>query len=340
MRVGIWMMTGMAAALATATAAAADEIVFTNGDRLTGTVTGMKDGTLSIDSEVAGTIGVSLEAVRTFSTDAPIAIYLDDGTVLRDVVHMDEDGRVRTAGDAETAAQPVPFARVDAINPPYGRWRGSVSAGGTVTRGNSETESVHAGAAARRRTEYDRITLAGEYLFTSQENDDGSKETTADYWGVRGKYDYFVTEKLYPFAAMVAERDRIADLDLRLIPSAGLGYQWVEREDLSFLTEAGLAWVYEEYRNGDSDERISARVAYAGSYRPREGVTLFHDMEVFPSLEDIGDFNLIANGGVRVSLVASLFTELKAQWRHDQTPAEDAERNDYRYLMSLGWSFD
>jgi len=39
-------------------------------------------------------------------------------------------------------------------------------------------------------------------------------------------------------------------------------------------------------------------------------------------------------------LVAALFAELKTQWRHDQTPAEGAERNDYRYLMSFGWSFE
>jgi putative salt-induced outer membrane protein YdiY len=333
-----WITTLLTVALAAAVPA--DEIVFKNGDRLTGAVTGMKDGTLEISSEVAGDIAVSLDVVRTFSTEKPIVIYLDDGTILRDAVGMDEEGQVRTAGEDAGGSRPVSFAEVKAINPPYGRWRGSLSAGGTVTRGNSETTSFNVAANALRRTENDRISLGAEYIFASQKDDDGNEETTANYWGVRGKYSYFLREKIYPFAAMVAEHDQIADLDLRLIPSAGFGYQWVEREDLSFFTEAGLAWVYEDFRNAGTENRLSARLAYGGTYTPHEMVTLFHDLEYFPSLEDIGDFNVAANAGLRVTLVASLFSELKAQWRHDQTPAPGAERNDYRYLMSLGWSFD
>ena len=51
----------------------------------------------------------------------------------------------------------------------------------------------------------------------------------------------------------------------------------------------------------------------------------------------MGFFN--ADAGLRVSLFAGLFSELKAEWRHDQTPAPDAERNDYRYLVNIGWAF-
>lgn len=68
-------------------------------------------------------------------------------------------------------------------------------------------------------------------------------------------------------------------------------------------------------------------------------LVLFHDLEYFPSLEDTGDFFLTAGAGVRISLVAGLFSELRLEWRHDQTPAPDAERNDYRYLLNVGWAF-
>ena len=36
-------------------------------------------------------------------------------------------------------------------------------------------------------------------------------------------------------------RDRIAHLDLRVTPGVGAGYQWIERPDFNFSTEAGLS---------------------------------------------------------------------------------------------------
>ena len=84
---------------------------------------------------------------------------------------------------------------------------------------------------------------------------------------------------------------------------------------------------------------MSARLAYGTSWLPREGLTLFHNLEGYPSLEDAGDFFLNADAGLRVAVWEGLFSELKAEWRHDQTPAPDAERNDYRYLFNVGWAF-
>lgn len=337
-----------------ATSVGADEVRLTNGDRVTGTIGDVRDGKLSIESELLGDLTIPMEDVATFSTDAPVEIHLTDGTVLEQPVAAGEDGAIRTTEGDAAGGRTIPLASVEVVNPRYGTWSGSVSAGAILTRGNTETSTVTASVAAVRRGKRARLSLGGDYLYASQEDDDGDEETTGDAWRVRGQYDYFVTERLYPYARVYVERDRPAEVLLRLIPGAGIGYEWFQGPAYFLHTEAGLAWLYEELdcendpppaapRCTDrttTDDSVSARLAYGTSWLPREGLTLFHNLEYYPSLEDAGDFFLNADAGLRVAVWEGLFSELKAEWRHDQTPATDAERNDYRYLFNVGWAFE
>jgi putative salt-induced outer membrane protein YdiY len=335
--VSLLLLAGMAAA-----AAHADEVVFKNGDRLTGTIKSADRETMTIESDVAGTVTVEMKTVATFATSEPAEVHLSDGSVLRQRVTAGDDGQIVTEGTDRVSGQRVALADVKAVNPAWGRWQGRVAAGGLVTRGNSHTDSFNATADAVRRTERDRFTVGAQYIYGRQDDDDtgGERTTNANAWLARAKYDYFVTPKLYPFASFWVERDKVAELDIRLVPSAGLGYQWVETKPLNFFTEAGLAWVYEDFEDEESTDHLAARLAYHVDWTPHDAVELFHDLEYLPSLEDAGDFNTYADAGLRVTLVAAMFAELRAEWRHDQTPAEDAERNDFRYLLAVGWEFE
>jgi hypothetical protein len=73
--------------------------------------------------------------------------------------------------------------------------------------------------------------------------------------------------------------------------------------------------------------------------RLNERVTLFHNFEYLPSFYDISDFNINADAGIRTTLYKNLFTEFKAEWRFDSTPAPGASDSDFRYTLTLGWTF-
>ena len=322
--------------------ASGDEVRFKNGDRITGKITSAEGGKLKITTKVAGDVAAELKDVETFSTDAPAAVHLKDGTVVRERITAGDAGSIRAggAGGDEGGGRSVALADVESINPNRDRWTGSVVAGGLITRGNSNTTSLNVNAEASRRTLQDRLSGSGSYIFSRERSPDtGDNNTTADNWSLAGKYDYFITKKFYGFASLRAEHDRIADLDLRLTPSLGVGYQWVETPELNFNTEAGLAWVYEEYDDADSEDHVAARLAYHVDRKFNERVSLRHNLEYLPSLEDLGDFNVIADLGVRTTLTKNMFTELKVEWKHDSSPAPDAAKNDQRFLLGVGWSF-
>src|SRR5882672_10674029 len=220
--------------------AAADEILFLNGDRLSGKIVSADGGKLTIKSETAGVVTVDLAKVKTFSTDEPIVIKTGD-TTLSSKVTGGADGTVQVVPVAGGTPQVITLKDVAKINPPPVKWTGSFVANAMITTGNSETENFGVSLNAVRRSEIDRITLAGAYYYGRQEDKDtGKKDTTIDNWFILGKYDYFLTKQLYLYGSTRVEQDNIADLDLRLTISAGPGYQWYETPTFNLSAEAGL----------------------------------------------------------------------------------------------------
>jgi hypothetical protein len=107
----------------------ADEIVFKNGDRITGKITAADAGKITITSAVAGSITVKMEDVKTFSTDEPVTLKMKDGTVVHDSAAAAPEPGVITAPGA---GQPttITITDIDKINPPPIKWTGSVTAAG------------------------------------------------------------------------------------------------------------------------------------------------------------------------------------------------------------------
>lgn len=326
--------------LAVAAPALADEILFLNGDRLTGKIVGAEGGKLTVKTDGAGEVTVDLAKVRTFSTDEPITFRIGDTTV-RSRATAGPDGSVQVIPVEGGPAQVIALKDVAQINPPPVRWTGSITGNLLVTQGNSETTNIGASLNAVRRGEHDRITLgAGYYYGTETDRDTDDTDTTVDNWFVLGKYDYFLTKKIFPYASVRAEHDSIADLNLRIIASLGVGYQWYETPTFNFFTEAGLAWVYEDYRHQDSDNHAAARLAYHVDWKPHKALLLFHNFEWLPSLDEpVDDYNLNADVGVRATIIQNFFAEAKVEFRYDSTPARGREKDDVRYLVGIGWSF-
>jgi uncharacterized protein DUF481 len=231
--------------LALAGRTAADEILFLNGDRITGKIVSADGGKLTIKSDTAGDVTVDLSKVKTFSTDEPIVIKAGD-TTLKSKVTGGANGTVQVVPVAGRSPQVIALKDVAKTNPPPVKWTGSFVANGLITTGNSETENFGVSLDAVRRTEMDRITLGGAYYYGRQLNKaTDEKETTINNWFILGKYDYFLTKQLYLYGAARVEQDEIANLDLRLTIGGGVGYQWFETPTFNLSTEAGLAWVYE-----------------------------------------------------------------------------------------------
>jgi putative salt-induced outer membrane protein YdiY len=317
-----------------------DEILFKSGDRLTGTVKSVDGGKMVFDSAVAGPVTLKMDSIKTFSTEKAIEIVQTNGTVVVQRVGMGADGQVIVLADA-AQPQTVPFTEIAKINPGKSKWTGSIVAGAALTRGNTESSTANINADATRRGERDRIYLAAGYLFANQrDNNTGQNSTSADTWFLKGKYDYFFTQRFFGYANMKYEKDRIANLDMRLSPGAGAGYQWVENARVNFFTEAGLTYVREVYTNPDETRSyVAARGAYHLNFVVNDHVKGFHNFEVIPNIEDVQAVLVYTDVGLRAAMTERLFLEGKAQLAFNSQPADNREKKDMRYTLGIGWTF-
>lgn len=324
--------------------ARADEVLFKNGDRLTGTIVSVADETLTVDSWSAGTVTVELARVSTFETDEAVDVQLRDGTVVRQRVLASEEGHVRIESDGVLEAQAFALSDILAINPPpqpAPRWHGQVTAGVTITRSDTDSESANLSVGLTRETPTDRVTVDAQALYgRSEDPNTGERSTTEDSWSLDGKYDYYVSERVFVYANGGIERDDVLSLDLRLIAGAGVGRDWLGREDVTFRTEAGLSWLYEDFADeGDSTDTVTARLAYALTKRFNDRVAVRHSLAWYPALDDVGDYFLTAELGVRVTLSELMFGDVKVLYDRDSTPAAGVDEASLKSILGLGMSF-
>ncbi|MEN8128412.1 MAG: DUF481 domain-containing protein [Planctomycetota bacterium] len=342
MRNGVSYGVICAVVLAVSTSAMGGQVYLKNGDQLTGTITTMADGKITIETALAGTVEVAMENVQTIRSDEPLELHLKDETVVKQPVKKGADGMIKVAGGGVIESQTVALADITTINPPKPeppRWKGDISASATYESGNTNSKSYGFNANLSKRTEKDRTTLKAE-LVNEEEEVDGIDTTTDDWWKFSGKYDYFLNEKTYVFGQGIYESDKIAELDRRVILGGGAGRQWIEKETQNFSTEIGLASVYERYNTEtDSDTKMSLLLGYHYDQQFNKTFSFIHDLTYFPSTEDFSDYLITSSAELRAKINGHLFANFRVLFDYDATPAAGEGSTDTKYIFGIGVNF-
>lgn len=331
-------LLAMSAASAATGAARADVVVLKNGDRITGKVVSEADGKLVVTPDVdkADKLTISLADVVTFSTAEPVKLQLKDGSVINQPVAEGSAGEVVPAA----VAGPVQLADITAINPPPPiSWSGSVTLNGSYARAATDAATVGGAASVSRVGPDDKILLAGAFNY-GETNDHGISTTNANNWFFSGEYDRFITHQIYGYVSERTGADQVNFLTLRLTPSAGLGYQWVDRPDLHFSLQGGLAWIYQDYStNPSATEEVAARVGYHVDTSWDGGrLSVFHDLTVTPAFSG-GEVLLQVDAGLRMQLTKKMFSSITLNATYDNRPGPGAEDLTAQLLFGLGYSF-
>jgi putative salt-induced outer membrane protein YdiY len=322
----------------------ADQVFLKNGDRLSGRIVKLTDGKLVLKSELAGEVTIDLANIQTLASDEPHEVHLKDGTVLNQKLSTSEPDQFAIDEGEALRAQTFPLADLVSINPPAKpkpKWTGTVSAALTSTHGNTKAEAISASANMSKRTEKDRTTVSADYGKAKQrDKDTGEDETIEDWWRAKGKYDYFFYKKFFAFVDGRYEKDSVAELDRRVTVGGGGGYQWIESEDMSFSTEAGIASLYEKFDNQtDSNSELSMQAGYNLDKKIAEGVRFFHDLTYYPAFDKFSDYYLTTTAEVRAALVKNMFANFKVIFNYDATPAIGQGSTDTKYLFGVGLTF-
>ena len=328
----------------------ADTVLFNNGDRLTGKLISIIKEKLSFKPELTGELTFNLSDVQNFWTDDKIKIHLKDSTILHKRVVKSATGRFAIQGTDILPPQTFGFDDLASINLPKAKFKGNITAGFTSTHGNTFNESGSISFNLSKRTQKDRINIKGLYLSNrTRDADTKEKKTTEESVFIGGKYDHFLTKKLYSYLNCSYKKDHVADLDRRVITGLGGGYQLIDTDKIKFSFDAGLALLSEKYttknsvtheKEVNSTDEMSLQLGYHIDYDLNDKIIFIHNLVYLPSIEGkISDYFMHTDAELRFLLTKSMFSSFKAIMDYDATPPDDVDKTDVKYILGLGWNF-
>lgn len=335
---------------------AADEIIFTNGERLIGTLKHAQEHKLTFVSKMVGEITVDLSGVQRIATDAPMAIHLPDGAVLKGNTLERNAGRFTVSDAVKTQAGDVPFASLSAINPkPESKvqWSGSITAGFKSSHGSSFSENYSVDGNLGMRTARHRLRLDGRFIAERDKDSSGDKKTTEENATMDGIYSYYFSKRFFVYLNERFKKDHIDDLDYRVTSVPGLGYQWIDTDSLQFSTRGGIGLLQEKYTSKVPDpedetleeKKVSRRedlimqTGYHVEWKINDRFSFVSNLAYNPSPDDFSVYNLTHDSEIRAFITKSLFSSFKFILDYDSEPGENSASTDTDYILGFGWRF-
>jgi putative salt-induced outer membrane protein len=368
----------LALALASATAHA-DTIVLINGDHLTGTVTQLDGGKLTVHTDFAGDIVIAFDKVSSVKLDKPVILSL---TVApppgqkasskrvdirkEEITAIDRSGAGFTvtaapgnsAGTHAIAAAELTTVRTAAAQQAYEAslhpgwlhdWTAIANVSFALARGNSDTTTVGTGITLIRPTRTDKTSLYYNDIYT---HDGLLDQTTADHNAAGARYDHNLNPRLFAFGTLDFATDALQDLDLRTVAGGGLGWHVVAKPKQQFDVLAGVVWTHENYSSIPAnlttmtaeipaETNSFAALDFGEQYTRKLGASsVFTEQAyIFPDLADTSQYRATLNAGLSTKIKSFLSWQTTISDIYVTNPPPTTKDNDFILTTGLGFTF-
>lgn len=340
---------GILVAMLIAPLAMADQIMLKNGDRLTGTIVKSDGKTLTIKSEIVGTVSAPLDAVTQITSDQPLYLTLKDNQTLVGTVST-ADGKLAIstseAGTITVARDIIQTVRskeeeqayqtqLNRLRNPGLRdlWSGTVDTGLSLSHGNADTATFNFGFNAARTTTRDKISAYMTTLY-ARNSTAGTSVVTANAKRGGARYDLNLSSRAFAFGTGDLENDEFQKLDLRLTLGGGMGWHAKKTERTSFDVFGGGALNREYFSTGLN--RSSGEVLIGEELTHKlSGRTSFKERAVLlPNMSETGEYRFNFDASAVTLLNTWLGWTLTFSDRYISNPVVGTKSNDL--LLSTG----
>ena len=332
-----WMCQVMLLVLLCSGYALADEVILTNGDRLSGKIIDVRDGILTLETGYSEPVKLEFEAVEKMSSTEPVELHLTDGEVLKGKIITNTNRQAAVEAGPGREAVTVAFDTIAALNPPPKEpvtWKGNITLGGNLKDGNSDSMNLSAGALAVRRSENDRFLINVLYNYT----EDNGVRTAKNTYG-QLKYDYFLSPKWYLYLNIDMLSDDFQDINFRTSVGPGFGYQVWDEENRALSLEAGVSYISEDRDLGEDTNWISARLGVNFLYKLFDRVVFTDQFVIYPNLDDTGEYTLRNDAALVTDIGSNWAFRLGNIWERNSNPGPDVKKDDFTWILGLQYSF-
>jgi len=280
----------------------AEEIIFKNGDRLTATILSDSKRDITISSSAFGTVTVD----RSF---------------------------IASPAFEETAEE----SSAETLTDKYPEWMRTFSLGYSRSGGNTIKQEANTSLYLNRKTDNDEVAFRFSTYYSSA---DRKMDSQKFYTMGRYVFSFGPDNRWYSFYKLEADHDRFADIDYRLIPSAGAGRWIFDAEDWKVLGEMAGGAEYTDYRSGK--ENTTDFVIVPRGYFKKSVVKdlwIEQDLTAYCVFDDLAQYRLRSESSLVHKMTERMSWKLSFIDDYTAEPAEAAKKNDYRLIYSIDYSF-
>ena len=212
-------------------------------------------------------------------------------------------------------------------------WVSSVSAGLTVTRGNSHTLLYSSAIATDKKTPDNEFSLGASGAYGSQ----NSVQTVNNYGGF-AQWNHLFSERFYDYMRADANRDVIADLDYRFNLGPGVGYYLTKQTNTTLAVEAGAGYQY-EHLGGEYNSFATARLAEKFEHKFSDRARLWQSAEFLPQVNKLQNYAINFELGMEASITKTFSLKTTLVDTYQSEPAADHYRNDIKLISGVSYKF-
>ena len=333
-------------------ALSADVVVITDGSHLVGEGLGVDDGNLTLATEYAGNLRISLPKIAGVQTDENTFLRLDDNRTLSGPLVPAPPGSLNVGAPPvavplanlkhlwrETEDNPDNLAAAKLADANQMEWTSSLGFDLTGSSGNTEDF----GLGFRLDSTYGNKWKATD-LYLSHNN--SQKEGVAIVDETKGGAEYAsqFSDHLAWYAKTDLETDRLEEIDLRATAASGIKYIAWNEDERELALRTGAAFRYEAYSAqtvGDfGDPAIDFGLEH--SRRFSEFLSVETDVTFVPSLKDFQNYFLTQDSALVVPLGKKSPWKLRSGLAnsYNSTPVPGKKGLDLKYYLRLVYSWE
>ncbi len=348
--------------------ALADSITLKNGDHLTGTVTQLAGGKLTLTTAYAGTVTITFDEVTLVKLDKPLVLAKEVKQGKQVAIQKAEitsiertaSGFVITTAQGPQPAQELSTLRSAAAQEAYEAtlrpnllhgWSGGANVSLAIARGNSQTTTLGTGLALARPTRTDKTSLYFNTLFS---HDGVTGSTTANTSNSGLRYDHNVNPRLFAFGTADFATDALQHLDLRTVAGGGFGWHAIAKPSQQLDVLGGLVWTHESYGaiaaiptttpptpKVPAATNSFAALDFGQQYTRKLGKasTFTEQAYIFPNLNDTSQFRFTLNSGLSTKISSWLSWQTNFSDVYVTNPPSGTKGNDLIFTTGLGFTF-
>lgn len=215
-----------------------------------------------------------------------------------------------------------------------GPWKTTVSAGGTVTSGNSKTSKANASLLVEGEKAALGSIRSGAQVNYGDSTVDGEKSTDLDNAKAFVNAKKTLSPMSFAYGDLSFFHDTLADVDYRISAGPGGGAYLVKNGRTALTLEAGPSYIWEK-QAGTTDNYLALRIAQRLDQVMSPTSKCWESLEYVPKVDDFEKYLLTAEIGVEAAINTRLGLRLVLQDSYDSQPGPGVKSNDLTLIGAL-----